>query len=68
MQHAKMIDLMADAKDAGLNHTSWVIDQLSEAFDYWLDSKELGEITEEERETLESSFFAGFAKSLPKAE
>jgi hypothetical protein len=66
MQYAKMIDLIAKAKDAGLNFTEGITEVLCEAFDYWLDAQELGEITEEEQETLETAFRVGFAKTLPK--
>jgi hypothetical protein len=66
MQYAKMIDLIADAKQAGLNFTEGITEVLCEAFDYWLDGRGLGEITEEEQETLETAFRVGFAKTLPK--
>jgi hypothetical protein len=66
MQYAKIVDLISEAKHAGLNYNEGITDALCEAFDYWLDEQELGEITEEEHETLETAFFTGFAKTLPR--
>jgi hypothetical protein len=61
VQYAEMVDLIEKAKLAGIRETAWVRDQLTNAFESWINRQELGEITEEEEETLRSAFEEGFA-------
>ena len=61
MQYAAMVDLMEKARLAGLRETEWVRDQLSNAFESWINRQDLREITEEEEETLREAFETGFA-------
>ena len=60
MQYATMVDLIDKAYLAGLRETEWVRDQLSNAFESWINRQELGEITEEEEDTLREAFEKGF--------
>ena len=61
MQYAAMVDLMEKARLAGLRETGWVRDQLSNAFENWINRQDLREITEEEEERLREAFAEGFA-------
>jgi hypothetical protein len=60
MHYAKMIDLLQEAERAGEQRTEFVNERLADAFEIWLDEQELGEITEEEEETLRRAFEKGF--------
>jgi len=60
MQYAKMVDLIQQAKQAGLERTSGVNERLAEEFDIWLDGQNLGEVTDEEYDRLKLSFEEGY--------
>ena len=55
-----MADLIKEAERAGERETEFVNDQLSAAFESWIDQQNLGEITEEEADTLRLAFEKGF--------
>ncbi len=55
-----MVDLLAQAKLAGLRETQSVREGLAEAFAAWLNRQDLREITDEELEVLHSAFERGF--------
>ena len=61
MQYAKMIDLIEQARLAGVRETEGVRDQLSNAFESWINRQDFREITLEEEETLRRAFAKGFA-------
>ena len=61
MQYAAMVDLIEKARLAGVRETEWVRDQLTNAFESWINRQDLSEITEEEEETLRRAFETGFA-------
>ena len=61
VQYATMVDLIEKAKQAGEHETLFVNDQLTNAFESWLNRQDLREITEEEEEMLRSAFEEGFA-------
>jgi hypothetical protein len=61
MQYANMIDLIPKARLAGVHKATLMSDQVANAFERWLDTQHLGEITEEEEEVLRRSFEDGFA-------
>jgi predicted DNA binding protein len=56
-----MVDLIEKAKLAGIRETEWVRDQLTHAFESWVNRQDLREITDEEEETLREAFETGFA-------
>jgi hypothetical protein len=62
MQYATMVDLIEEAKLAGLRETQAVRDSLQSVFNTWLSDQELEGIsfTEEEEEVLEKAFAEGF--------
>ncbi len=64
MQYAQVIDLMLEARKAGEETTDGVMETLAEAFDSWLNAKKLGDITDEEYDTLKSQFEKGFSSRL----
>ena len=55
-----MVDLIEKAKLAGIRETAWVRDQLSDAFESWINRQDLREITEEEEDALRRAFEEGF--------
>ena len=67
MHYAKMIALIAAAKQAGEDRTEHVNETLAEAFDMWLDEQELGELSEEEYDRLKLAFEEGFGICLHHA-
>lgn len=68
MQYAKVVELMLKARKAGEEATDGVMETLAEAFGFWLDAKELGEITDEEYDVLKSQFEKGFSFRLSQPE
>jgi predicted DNA binding protein len=61
MQYATMVALIEHAKSAGLRETDYVRDQVTNAFESWINRQDLEELTEEEEEALRSAFETGFA-------
>ena len=60
MQYAHMVDLIEQAKLAGVRETDSVRDALYSAFETWLNRQDLREITDEEIEVLQEAFAEGF--------
>ena len=60
MQYRHMQDLIESARTAGSEDTEWVNEQLGAAFDTWLDSQHLEDITEEEEDRLRIAFEEGY--------
>ncbi len=61
MQYAAMVDLIEQARLAGIRETESVREKLAEAFESWLNRQDLREITDEEDEVLRRAFETGFA-------
>jgi hypothetical protein len=62
MQYLEMVDLLEQAKLAGIRETTAVRDSLDAAFENWLNRQDLREITPEEVEVLRKAFAEGFTK------
>jgi hypothetical protein len=61
VQYATMVDLIEQARLAGVRETEGVRDSLDDAFASWINRQDLREITLEEEETLRRAFAKGFA-------
>jgi predicted DNA binding protein len=61
VQYATMVDLIEQARLAGVRETEGVKDALADAFEHWMNRQDLREITDEEEETLRMAFEKGFA-------
>jgi hypothetical protein len=60
VQYAHMVDLIDQAKLAGVRETDSARNALTSAFETWLDRQDLREITDEEVEVLHAAFAEGF--------
>jgi hypothetical protein len=60
MQYAVMVDLIEQARLAGVRETESVRDSLDAVFENWLNRQDLREITSEEVEALHAAFAKGF--------
>ena len=56
-----MVDLIEQARLAGVRETEGVRDSLDDAFASWINRQDLREITIEEEEPLRRAFEQGFA-------
>ena len=64
MSNVKTSDLLKEAEQAGLVQTEWIREQITDAFNDWLDSKEIYTITEEEYEMLRTRFCDGLNQAI----